>query len=320
MGDAIGRYRASYRVLFATLWLTLLVLAVKLWASWTTRSLSLLADFLHTLLDCFSIGLSIVSTAMLRQVPIGSELQDLRTHRKRHTAAVLLLTAFLGFVGFTLLALSTFFVQQFWADPTQLPPLEVDLALVVLLAIVSAVQVCWVLFERYESRVLGNPTLRHNANHVLQDCWLTLLLLASLVGISQGYRWIDPLTTIILTLMLVPSFWQMLDRQLPSLMNQMAIAPESLIQLASKIEGVADCDRIRSQGILGQQLFIQMYLRLRPEFMGMAHLIGERLEGLLRDRYGAVSAKIYVKDTTGKLQRWQDALSLAQKKQRKPKH
>jgi divalent metal cation (Fe/Co/Zn/Cd) transporter len=316
MGDANNRYRGSYRVLFATLWLTLLVLAVKLWASWATRSFSLLADSLHTLLDCFSIGLSLTTTATLQQIPpsLETRLQDLRTHRKRHTAVVLLLTAFLGFAGFTLLAICTFFLQEFWVEPTLLPAVKVDLSLVVVLAIVSAMQVCLVLFERHESRLLGNPTLRQNANHILKDSWLTLLMLAGLAGVSQGYVLLDSLNAIALTVMLAPSLWRILDKQLPSMMYQMAVAPESLSKLASKIEGVADCRELRSQGVLGRQVVIQMYLLLQPEFMSMAHLIGERLEGLLRERYGSVKTKIYVKDSTGKLQRWQDSMSVSRKK------
>ena len=183
-----------------------------------------------------------------------------------------------------------------------------------LLAIVIAIQLCLVLFERHESRQLNNPTLRQNANHILVHSWLTLLMLAGLVAISQGYFWVDPLITILLTLMLAPNLWRILDKQLPSMMYQMAVAPESLSKLAAKIEGVADCHTLRSQGVVGRQLMIEMYLLLQPEFMSMAHLIGERLEGLLRERYGAVKTKIYVKDNTNKLQRWQSSISLARKK------
>ena len=315
MGDVNHRYHASYRVLFATLWLTLLVLAVKLWAIWATRSLSILADFLHTLLDCFSIGLSLNATAKFQQIDNSEmRLQDLRTHRKRHAAVVLLLAALLGAAGFVLLAVCSFFFQQFWVDPAMLPPLKVDLPLVVLLAIVIAVQICLILFERYESRRLENPALRQNANHILGHSWLTLLVLAGLVGTSQGYFWIDPLITIVLTLMLAPNLWGILNKQLPSMMYQMAVAPESLSKLAAKIEGVTDCHTLRSQGVVGRQVVIEMYLLLQPEFMSMAHLIGERLEGLLRERYGAVKTKIYVKDNTNKLQRWQNSMSVARKK------
>ena len=315
MGDVQGQYRASYQVLFLTLWLTLLVLAVKFWAGWTSRSLSILADFLHTLLDCFSILLSLSTTTSRQQV--GQSGRALRTHRQQHTVAVLLLVAFLGFIGFTMLAICLFHFSDFLASSTEAPDLKVDLPLVLLLSAVVAVHICLVLFERYESSALRNPTLRHSANYILRGMWLTGLMLAGLVGVSQGYLWLDPLMTIFLTLMLAPSLWRILNQQLPSLLHQMAIAPETLAQIAAQVEGVSDCPKVYSQGVIGDQLFIRMYLLLHPEFMSVAHLIGERLENVLRERYGAAT-KIYVKNIDDKSVPWQDALNLnAKGRQRK---
>jgi len=313
MGDVHGQYRASYQVLFFTLWLTLLVLAVKFWAGWTTRSLSILADFLHTTLDCFSILLSLAATTSMRQV----SGQELRTHRQQHTIAVLLLVAFLGFIGFTILAICLVNAGDFLNHSAATSVLKVDLPLVLLLSAVVAVHVCLVLFQRYESSTLGNPTLRDSASHILRDAWLTGLMLAGLVGVSQGYLWLDPLLTVFLTLMLAPSLWRILNRQMPSLVYQVAIAPETLAQIASQVEGVSDCPRVHSQGVIGHQLFIRMYLLLHPEFMSVAHLIGERLENILRERYGAVSAKIYVKNIADKSLPWRDSLSPDNKKRRR---
>ncbi|MBW4658618.1 MAG: cation transporter [Drouetiella hepatica Uher 2000/2452] len=315
MGDVQGQYRASYRVLFLTLWLTLLVLAVKFWAGWTSRSLSILADFLHTLLDCFSILLSLSATASMQQSGQQSG-QALRTHRQQHTVAVLLLAAFLGFIGFTMVAICLFHFRDFLASSTEAPELNVDLPLVFLLSAVVAVHICLVLFERYESSALRNPTLRHSANYILQGMWLTGLMLAGLIGISQGYLWLDPLLTIVLTLMLAPSLWRILKQQIPSLVHQMAIAPETLAQIAAQVEGVSDCPKVFSQGVIGDQLFIRLYLLLHPEFMSVAHLIGERLENILRERYGAVT-KVYVRNIADKSMPWQNALNLDAKKRRK---
>ncbi|MBI4779903.1 MAG: cation diffusion facilitator family transporter [Oscillatoriophycideae cyanobacterium NC_groundwater_1537_Pr4_S-0.65um_50_18] len=305
MGDVDNQYRASYQVLLVTLWITLLVLAVKFWASWTTRSLSILADFLHTLLDCFSIVLSLTATISRRQ----AAGQELRTHRPHHTVAVLALVAFLGFIGFTILAICLFYFQDFVKSAAAAPDLTVDLSLVLLLSTVVAVHICLVLFERNQAAILGNPMLRDNANHILQDIWLTGLMLIGLIGISQGYLWLDPLLTVFLTLMLAPSLWRILERQLPSLVSQMAIAPEALVQIAAQVEGVSGCPKVRSQGVIGRQLFIRMYVLLHPEFMGVAHLIGERLENILRERYGAVRAKIYVKNVADTSRPWQDSLN-----------
>jgi len=286
-------YRAGYRVALIVLWLTLLILAVKLWAGWATRSLSLLADALHVIIDSFSTLLSICSIASLRQNK-GLEIWG---HRKRETVAVLALVAILGFLGLSLLGVAIYQFQALMNNSSLLPAIQVDLPLILLLCVVILVHICLVLFERYESRVLEIVALRHNANHILQDMWLTILMLFSLIGVSQGVVWLDSLMAIVLIVMLIPSVWRMLSWQVPSMMYQVAIAPEVLAQMTSKVEGVAECSRIHSKGILGRQILVQMHIRLHPEFMNIAHLITERLENLLRERYGAVQTRIYLKKT-----------------------
>lgn len=284
-------YRSGYRVSLIVLWLTLLILAVKLWAGWSTRSLSLLADALHVLVDSFSTLLSVCSIASLRQTR-GLEIWG---HRKRETVAVLLLVAILGFLGLSLLGVAVYQFQALMNNASLLPAIQVDLPLILLLCIVILVHLCLVLFERYESRVLEIMALRHNANHILQDMWLTILMLFGLMGVAQGIVWLDSLMAIVLIVMLVPSIWRMLSWQLPSLIYQVAIAPEVLAQMASKVEGVAECSRIHSKGVMGRQILIQMHIRLKPEFVNIAHLITDRLENLLKERYGAVQTRIYVK-------------------------
>lgn len=284
-------HKAGYRVALIVLWLTLSILAIKLWAGWATRSLSLLADSLHVLVDSFSTILSIGSIASLRQTK-GLEIWG---HRQRETLAVLLLVALLGFLGLSLLGVAIYQFQALLHNASLLPAVQVDLPLILLLCIVILVHICLVLFERYESRVLEIIALRHNANHILRDVWLTILMLFGLVGVSQGMVWLDSLMAIVLIVMLIPSVWRILSWQLPSMLYQVAIAPEVLAHMAIKVEGVAECSRIHSKGILGRQLLIQMHIQLHPEFVNIAHLITDRLENLLRERYGAVQARIYVK-------------------------
>jgi cation diffusion facilitator family transporter len=278
---------------------------MKFWVGWATRSLSLLADSLHTMLDCFSVLLSLTAIGSLRQ----TSGQDIRGHSSIETAAVLLVAAVLGLGGFSLLGVSLYQFRSVLLG-SLLVSVNISLPVVLLLSIISAIHLCLVLFERYESRVLRNSMLRHNASTMLRDAWLTVLLLLGLVGVSQGYTWLDSLMAIGLILMLIPSFWHLLKRQLPSLVHQMAVAPEILVQLASQIEGVAECHRVRSQGVIGRQVFVQMHLLLHPEFMAVAHLIVDRLKRILRERYGSVQTKIYVKENIAQPKRWWNFLKL----------
>jgi cation diffusion facilitator family transporter len=296
MEEVYNSYKAGYRVALVVLWLTVLILAVKLWAGWATRSLSLLAEALHVLVDSFSTLLSVFAIASLRH----TKGQDIWGHRKRETLAVLLLVGALGFLGCTLLGVAAYQFQALMQDASLLPAIQVDAPLIWLLCVVVAIHICLVLFERYESRVLKITALRHNANHILQDVWLTILMLLGLVGVSLGYVWLDSLMAIVLLLMLVPSVWRMLNWQVPSMVYQVAIAPEVLAKLALQVEGIATCQQIRSKGVIGRHVLIQMQVSLHPEFVTIGHLITERLENLLRERYGVVQARIYVKQKIDK--------------------
>jgi divalent metal cation (Fe/Co/Zn/Cd) transporter len=85
-----------------------------------------------------------------------------------------------------------------------------------------------------------------------------------------------------------------LNWQLPLLIQQIAIAPEVLNRLACEVEGVNHCYRIRSKGIVGRQMVIEMNLVVQPEFISMAQAIARQVEDLIRERYGPVYAIIHI--------------------------
>jgi cation diffusion facilitator family transporter len=290
MTETNHRRQASRQVLLATLWLSLLVLAVKVWAGWATHSLSLLAESLHTLIDVFSTLLSLITVSS----PFRTLGREVGGHGKFETSGAFFVVAFLGFAGFNLLGMS---FQQLEAatHSTVLPyPVNINPQLIQLLGVVIAISLCATFFERYEARVLDSPALRLNANHMLQDAWLTILVLAGLVGVWQGYMWLDPLLAIVIVIMAVGSCWRVLNWQLPLLVRQTAIAPEALAQTARQIEGVTHCYQVQSRGIVGRHVFVKMHLVLHPEFMGAARLISERVEGAIRERYGPVQVVIQI--------------------------
>ena len=100
----------------------------------------------------------------------------------------------------------------------------------------------------------------------LQDVWLNVGLLLSLVLILFGYRWLDSMLTIALVLTSGVSLWRVIRRQLPTLIQPIAIAPEALVQLVRQVQGVTHCVKVQSRGIVGRQVWVEMTLVLHPEF------------------------------------------------------
>ncbi len=290
MAEAYSRRRAIHQVLLATLWLTLLIFAVKVWAGWAAKSLSLLAESVHTLIDGFSTLLSLLAVTS----PYRTTGREVWGHNRLESVGALLLVALLGFSSLNLFGAA---LQQLEASTRNgaLPfSVSMNLPLIQLLGVAIAIGICLAFFERYEARVLESVALRLNANHILQDAWLSVVVLIGLVGVWRGYVWLDPLLAIAMVFAAIRSCWRVLNWQLPLLVRQVAIAPEILAQLARQVEGVTHCYRIESRGIVGRQVFVEMYLVLHPEFTGAARVIAERVEGAIRERYGPVQTIIHI--------------------------
>ncbi|XHX77385.1 MAG: cation diffusion facilitator family transporter [Stenomitos frigidus ULC029] len=288
MAEAQGRRRASRQVLLASLWLALLILVVKVWIGWATQSLSLLAESLQTLVNGFSILLSTI--AITSRYPASREVGG---HGKVESVLALLLAALMGFACLSLLVVS---VQQLEAIAQEASwlPVRVNSPLLQLLGVVIATNFCLACFQRYEAGLLENSALRFSAGHLFQDTWLMLPVLAGLVGVGRGYLWLDPVLAMLLVLAAICNCWRVFNWQLPSVMRQIAIAPEALAQTIHQVEGITHCYGIQSRGVVGRHVFVEMRLILHPECLSIARSIAERVERAIRDRYGPVKVVIYI--------------------------
>ncbi len=282
--------RVSYRLLLMILWAALLVFAVELTAGWVSHSLCLLAESLHTLIDIFSTLLSLVAVASPQRT-LGKEIWG---HGRGEAAGALILSAILGFAGISLVMLAFEQLEAAFQAAPGAFQVAITPALTGLMWVMIGLMLTAVLFAAYQSKSINGLALRLNTQHMLADAWLTLMLLIGLLAIGRGYRWLDPVLAIGLVVFAVRSLWQMLQRQLPMLLKPTAIAPEAIAQIACQVEGVTRCTRILSRGMVGRQVWIELHLALHPEFMVIAHTIGERVEKSLREHYGPVRAQIWL--------------------------
>jgi cation diffusion facilitator family transporter len=295
--------RTSYRLLLMILWAMLLVFVVELTAGWIAHSLCLLAESLHTLIDIFSTLLGLIAVSS-PQRPLGREIWG---HGRGEAAGALILSAILGFSGvsLTIVALSQL-AALFQTASLQAASLQtvqsafqvgITPSLVGLMGVMVALMLAVVLVAAQRSKTLNSLALKLNTQHILSDAWLSVLLLAGLVVISRGQPWLDPLLAFGIVILAVKSLWQMLHRQLPMLLKPTAIAPEAIAQIACQVEGVTRCTRILSRGMVGRQVWIELHLVIHPEYMVIAHSLGERVERSLREHYGPVCAQIWLNQT-----------------------
>ena len=100
--------------------------------------------------------------------------------------------------------------------------------------------------------------------------------------------WLDIALPFPMSPQLIRVCWQVLRGSLPWLVDHMAIAPEAIYAEATSTAGVMNCQDIASQGVLGQQVFIEMHRVGEGDDLTTAHKIIEQLEERLEESFGPV--------------------------------
>ncbi|BAY16940.1 cation diffusion facilitator family transporter [Nostoc sp. HK-01] len=273
------------KVLIITLLLNLFVMGLKAVVGYWTGSLSLLADALHSVTDSANNVLGLFASKFSsphpdREHPYG--------HQKFEAVGALGIAAFLGIACFEILQGAIERIIK-GGDLVRISPPELWLLLIVL-----GVNIFVAFYERKVGHQVGSPILIADAMHTMSDVWVTISVIGGLIGVWLGYQWLDIVLAFPVALLVFWSGWSVLKANLPWLVDQMAIAPEAIHEIATSVPGVLNCHDIASRGILGRQVFIEMHLIVDAPDVKTAHRITENVERLLEERFHPVRILIHV--------------------------
>ncbi|MEO0854387.1 MAG: cation diffusion facilitator family transporter, partial [Cyanobacteria bacterium J06648_11] len=278
---------AVQRVLLVTLALNILVCAIKVVVGITARSLSLLADALHSLTDSASNILALVAMRFALPEPDADHPYG---HSKFESVGALGIAAFLGVACFEILRAAV--GRLFATEP--IPDLRVtDTSLQFTIAVLL-VNIFVTVYEHRRGQALNSRILLADARHTLSDIWITIAVLFGLWGAQQGWVWLDNVLAFPVAGLVFWSAWQVLQENLPLLTDQVAIAPEAIRDIAMQVPGVLNCHDITSRGVVGQTVFVEMHMVVEPQDITTAHGITEAVEERLSDRFGRVRATIHL--------------------------
>ncbi len=275
------------RVLWLTLVLNIVVCAIKAAVGLATGSLAVLADALHSLTDGANNVLGLVVTKWSTEPP---DREHPYGHQKFEALAALGIAAFLGIACFEVVQAA---IGRLLVDAPG--TVTMDLTALGLLVLVLAVNVFVALYERRAGERLNSPLLLADAHHTFGDIWITLGVLAGAIGLwLLGWQWLDIALAVPVAAAVLWSGWKVLRGNLPWLVDEMAIAPESVQNLALAVPGVVDCHDVTSRGLIGRQVFVEMHLITSAKDVETSHRITEEIERLLEKRFGPVHATIHV--------------------------
>jgi len=285
--------RAEIRkVLLITLLLNVFVMVLKAVVGILTGSLSLQADALHSVTDSANNVLGLVANRFSsphpdRQHPYG--------HQKFEAVGALGIAAFLGIACFEILKGTIERIVN------GLTPITIAAPELWLLLIVLGVNIFVTFYERKVGKRVGSAILIADAQHTMSDVWVTITVLAGLIGIWQGrvwnlpqLQWLDVILAFPVALLVFRSGWEVLTDNLPWLVDEAAIAPEAIQAIVMQVPGVINCHNIASRGVLGRQVFIEMHLIVDVKDVETAHQITETVEDRLEERFNPVRVLIHV--------------------------
>jgi cation diffusion facilitator family transporter len=282
------------RVLWLTLILNLFVMTLKFTLGLATGSLSLQADALHSVTDSVNNILGLVTNRFSSPKP---DREHPYGHQKFEAVGALGISAFLGIACFEILrsAVEKIFFSSEGAT-VKVAPTELWLLLLVL-----GVNIFVAFYERNIGRKVNSPILIADAKHTMSDIWVTIIVIAGLIGVWQAEKlnfpqllWLDVILAFPVALLVFYSGWEVISENLPWLVDEMAIAPEAIYDVAIEVPGVINCHDIASRGMLGRQVFIEMHLIVNTDDLVIAHQITEQIEDRLADRFGTVRVLIHV--------------------------
>ena len=280
------------KVLLITLALNLVVMALKAIVGLQIGSLSLQADALHSVTDSANNVVGLVANRLSDPTPDRDHPYG---HQKFEGVAALGIAAFLLLACFEILQSAvTRLLQGGKSVEVAGPELWVIL-------LVLGINIFVAYYERWMGQKLNSPILIADAYHTMSDIWITITVLVGLVGIWWGniekipqLQWLDTILAFPVALMVLRSGWMVLKENVPWLVDEMAIPPETISQIVMQVPGVINCHDIASRGVVGRQVFIEMHLTVDVQDVESAHRITETIEAHLDEKFRPVRVLIHV--------------------------
>lgn len=282
----VNRQAAVAKVLILTLLLNLIVMILKLGVGSWTGSLSLIADALHSVTDSCNNVMGLVTNQLSSPEP---DREHPYGHQKFEAIGAFCIAVFLAIACFEILKGA---VDRLFHPSTAVSITAPELWI---LLIVLGMNIFVAFYERRVGQQLNSPILVADAQHTMSDVWVTISVIAGLLGIwLWNFQWLDIVLALPVVVMVGWSGWTVFRMNLPWLVDEMAIAPETIHQAVMEVPGVLNCHQISSRGVLGRQVFIEMHLVVNAADVATAHQITETVEAKLEEKYGPVRVVTHV--------------------------
>lgn len=267
------------RVLLFILALNWGVAALKLGYGAWSKTLSMVADGFHSLLDGSAnvIGLVAITVAIQpadRSHPYG--------HRKFESFAALGISFLLLLAAYEI---GEGAIRR-WREGS-IP--HVTAVSFIVMVITMGINLFVSTYETRMGKRLQSEILLADALHTRSDLYASLVVLASLTGVKLGYPLLDPIAALLIVPLIGRAGFRIIGQSLYVLTDASRLPPGSVEKVALEVQGVLECHAVRSRGF-PDAIYMDLHILVDPHLtVAKAHDIAHQVEQHLRARFPGVT-------------------------------
>ena len=259
-----------------------LVLLAKAFVGFTTGSLAIIGDALHSLTD---VANNLVAWAVVKHASKPADKEHPYGHRKFETLAVLGLAVLLVVLAFEL------GIHAIRRESAEVESSGIEIVIMLAVLVVNVLLASW---QHMWAKRLNSSILHADASHTFADVLTTLVVITGWQLSAMGYIWLDQICALGVAVFILYLAYQLFKKVAPILVDEYAVDPEKLSQIVSDIDGVEGVGRIRSRWI-GNDATLDMIILVAPHLTtSESHQICDRVESEIESEFSISDISIHV--------------------------
>lgn len=278
----------AQRIAIGSIFVGVVVLALKALAWWITGSIAILSDALESVVN---IATAVVALLAVRMAATPADARHPYGHHKAELLSAILAAALIIVAAIVILNEA---VRGFMAPR----PLEAPLSGLVVNALASVVNAVWCRVLIVHGRRLRSPALVADGRHLLTDVVSSVGVTAGvLLAVLTGWALLDPLLAAAVALTILWSGWRLMRENISGLMDE-ALPEPRLAELRKVIgkaaDGAVEVHDLRTRHA-GSATFIEFHLVVpRAMTVEESHDICDRIERAIRREIAGAMITIHV--------------------------
>lgn len=287
MGRSEKRNRLVLRLLVLEGAANVAVLGLKAAVGFTTGSMAILADAVHSLTD---VANNVIAWIVIRASNQPADREHPYGHQKFEMLAVFFLAVLLAAIALEIA------VQAVTRDAE--PPAISAWGLYVMLAVL-VINVALATWQRHWANKLESSILMADASHTSADVLTTVVVIVGWQLSLRGYPWLDTACALGVSAMILYLAFGLFKNAVPVLVDEIAIEPEELTDAIGKLPGVIEVLRVRSRWI-GAERAVDVIVTVAPSMPTVqSHDIADAIERLLESEFEVTDITVHVEPDGG---------------------